>query len=43
MRILADENIPLSVVKALREKGYDIVTLYDLGKKGITDEKVSLM
>jgi len=40
MRILADENIPLSVVKALKEEGHDIVTLYDLGKTGITDESV---
>lgn len=34
MRILADENIPFSVVKFLKEKGHDVVTLYDLNKRG---------
>lgn len=40
MRILANENIPRSVVKVLKEKGHDIATLYDLGKSGITDNEV---
>lgn len=40
MRILADENIPFSVVKFLKKEGYDVVTLYDLNKRGISDMEV---
>lgn len=40
MRILADENIPHSVVEILRKKDHDVVTLYELGKKGISDGEV---
>ena len=40
MRILADENIPLSVVKFLKKEGHDVVTLYDLNKRGISDIEV---
>jgi len=39
MRILADENIP-SVVKFIKEKGHDVVTLYDLNKREISDVEV---
>ena len=40
MRILADENIPLSVVKFLKKEGHDVLTLYDLNKRGISDIEV---
>ena len=40
MRILADENIPFSVVKFIKEKGHDVVTLYDLNKREISDVEV---
>lgn len=40
MRLLADENIPLSVIKFLRERGQDVVTLHELNRLGIADIEV---
>jgi len=41
-RLFADENFPLPVVEALRRRGYDVVTVNDVGKAGqsLTDEAV---
>lgn len=38
-RLLADENIPRAVVIILREKGYDIVSVWEL-RPGMGDEEV---
>ncbi len=35
--ILADENIPKSVISWFRERGYDIISATDVGLKGATD------
>ena len=40
MKVLADENIPLSAVKFLRARGHDVTTLLDIGKTGIPDSEV---
>jgi predicted nuclease of predicted toxin-antitoxin system len=40
MKVLADENIPLSAVKFLRAGGHDVATLLDIGKTGIPDSEV---
>jgi predicted nuclease of predicted toxin-antitoxin system len=43
--LLADENIPVPVVSALRQKGYDVLTLHDLAKAGLAvpdDEVLAL-
>ena len=43
--LLADENIPVPVVLALRRHGYDVLTLQDLGKAGLAvpdDEVLTL-
>ncbi|ADT84889.1 DUF5615 family PIN-like protein [Thermococcus barophilus] len=40
MKFLADENIPLKVVKKLREEGFDIISITELNP-GISDEKVA--
>ena len=41
-RLLADENFPYPVVKALRQIGHDVVTLADVGRagEGLTDEAI---
>ncbi|RLE78646.1 MAG: hypothetical protein DRJ51_09185 [Thermoprotei archaeon] len=39
-RFLADENIPVSVVRWLREKGFDVIRIPEIGLKGASDEKV---
>lgn len=41
MRILADENIPVSAVKFLKANGHDVITLPDIGKTGIPDSEVA--
>lgn len=38
-RLLADENIPRTVITTLREKGYDVVSVWEL-KPGMSDEEV---
>jgi len=38
-RLIADENIPRAIIIKLREKGYDIVSVYEL-KPGMRDEEV---
>jgi len=38
-RLLADENIPRTVIIILREKGYDIASVWEL-RPGISDEEV---
>ncbi len=38
-RLLADENIPQTVIIALREKGYDIASVWEL-RPGMSDEEV---
>ena len=41
-RLLADENVPLPVVEALRRLGHDVVTLADVGhaQEAMPDEAV---
>ncbi len=38
-RLLADENIPRTVIVTLREKGYDVVSVWELSP-GMSDEEV---
>ncbi|ABU82246.1 DUF5615 family PIN-like protein [Ignicoccus hospitalis] len=38
-RLLADENIPRTAIVTLREKGYDVVSVWELSP-GISDEEV---
>ncbi len=38
-RLLADENIPRSVVSALRSRGFDIVSVQEI-RPGMSDEEV---
>jgi len=38
-RLLADENIPRTVIVTLRGKGYDTVSVYEL-RPGMRDEDV---
>ncbi len=42
MKFLADENIPLKVVKKLREEGFDIISVTELSP-GISDEESAEM
>jgi hypothetical protein len=41
-RLYSNENFPLPVVEALRQKGHDVLTTRDAGKanEGIPDEDV---
>lgn len=39
-RLLADENVPLAVVVALRSLGHDIVTIDDSLGQGVVDDEV---
>ena len=39
LRLLADENIPRTVIIALREKGYDVASVWEL-RSGMSDEEV---
>ncbi len=39
LRLLADENIPRTVIIALREKGYDVASVWEL-RPGMSDEEV---
>jgi predicted nuclease of predicted toxin-antitoxin system len=39
-RFLADENVPIAVVEALRAYGHDVATLGDLLGTGLTDPAV---
>ncbi len=38
-RFLADENIPRTVIVTLKERGYDVVSVWELSP-GMTDEEV---
>ncbi len=40
MKFLADEHIELSVVKGLNKIGIEIISIDDLGKKGLNDRKI---
>ena len=40
LRLLADENIPKRLVKALKDLGIDVVRLQDLGLRGLSDKDV---
>ena len=40
LRLLADENVPKRLVKALKDLGIDVVRLQDLGLRGISDKEV---
>lgn len=42
VRLLADENIPKSVVNWLREQGHDIVRAQDMGLSGADDHDVAV-
>jgi predicted nuclease of predicted toxin-antitoxin system len=37
MRLFLDEDVPEAVALALRLRGYDIVTVREAGRKGLTD------
>ena len=37
--ILADENIPFSIVESLREKGIDVLSIYET-HGGLTDKQI---
>lgn len=37
--ILADENIPFEITKALREQGFEVTSIYETAR-GISDEQV---
>ena len=39
LRLLADKNIPRTVIIALREKGYDVASVWEL-RPGMSDEEV---
>ncbi len=39
-RLLADENVNPAVVRTLREGGYDIVALHEIGARGANDMAV---
>ncbi|MBI1935337.1 DUF5615 family PIN-like protein [Candidatus Woesearchaeota archaeon] len=40
MKFLADENIDLPAVKALKRLGVDIVSIHDVGMRGHEDEEI---
>lgn len=40
MRILADENIPLTTINELRRQGHDVRDMHKAGRKGLLDEEV---
>jgi len=39
-KLLVDENIPLSVMKWLKEEGHDVVRVSQVGLKGEKDEVI---
>ena len=39
-RMLADENVNPAVVRALRERGHDVVALLEVGTRGMPDTEV---
>ena len=41
LRLLADKNIPRTVIIALREKGYDVASVWEL-RPGMSEEVVEL-
>lgn len=43
MRILIDENLPLSLTRKLRESGYEVFDIRETGKTGITDDEIIKM
>ena len=40
IKFLADENISPKTVKFLRERGWDVKDIYEVGLQGCTDEEV---
>ena len=42
MRILADENFPRPAVKALREAGWDVLSIAE-ERPGISDDEVAAL
>lgn len=40
MKILVDENVPLSVVRVLKRRGHEVARLADIQKEGITDDEL---
>ena len=36
-RLYLDENVPEAVAAALRLRGYDVLTVKDAGRKGLSD------
>ncbi|NOX62921.1 MAG: hypothetical protein GXP42_13415 [Chloroflexi bacterium] len=41
MRFKIDENLPIEVAEALRQKGFDALTVAEQGMAGLTDAEVS--
>lgn len=37
IKLYLDENVPVAVSTALRLRGYDVVTVKDAGRKGLSD------
>ena len=40
MRIVIDENVSYGVVKRLQVKGYEVISISDLSKRGMPDEDI---
>ncbi len=40
IRLLLDENMPLSLARQLRSRGIDAVAVEERGEKGLSDERV---
>ncbi|MBI3051842.1 DUF5615 family PIN-like protein [Candidatus Woesearchaeota archaeon] len=40
MKFLADENVDLPAVRALKRLGVDIISVHDVGMKGYVDEGI---
>lgn len=39
MRLYLDEDVPKAIAEALRLRGYDVMTVSESGRKGLTDVK----
>jgi predicted nuclease of predicted toxin-antitoxin system len=39
IRLYTDEHVPRAVVRGLRERGVDVLTVSEAGRLGMTDEE----
>lgn len=39
IRLLLDEDVQLGLAKALRDRNIDVLSVHDIGRKGLTDEE----